>query len=271
MISALQRARGRLRVEMRARDGVTVLSDLFQEGALKARFPRSAGWTEIVTLNSSGGIAGGDRLESDIVVQSGASATFAAQAAERFYRALPDDPAAKVRTRITVEAGAAMEWLPQESILFDRCALDRVLDIEVAADAWFLGVESLVFGRAAMGESVRHARLRDAIRVRRAGKLIFNDAIRIDGEVMARLESPAVAAGGHAVATMVLVADDAAAQLDGLRAAMETAPAEFGASVWNGMLVARIVAADGARLRQAVMMALQALRNGRPLPRVWMC
>ena len=91
----------------------------------------------------------------------------AAQAAERFYRALTRDAPSRVRTTVTVAQGGALEWLPQETILFDRCALDRRLHVDLAADARFLAVETLVFGRAAMGERVRQGWLRDLIRVRR--------------------------------------------------------------------------------------------------------
>jgi urease accessory protein len=266
-----QRARGVLRVTMCRRKEKTVLGDLRQEGCLKARFPRPVGWTEVVTLNTSGGVAGGDRLATELAVGVGAQATFASQAAERFYRALPGDPPARVRTSITVAAGGAVEYLPQEGIFFDRCALDRMLEVEVAEDGWFLGVESLVFGRAAMGETVRSARLADTIRVRRAGRLLLHDAIRLDGDVAARLARPAVAGGGRAVATLVHVAPDAAERLAALRLAWEEVPAEAGASAWNGMLVGRVVAADGACLRAAVVAGLQALRAGRALPRVWMC
>jgi urease accessory protein len=248
-----------------------VLADLRQDGCLKARFPRPVDWAEVVTLNSSGGVAGGDRLESLFEVRAGARATFASQAAERFYRALPGDPPARVRTRLTAAEGAAAEWLPQESILFDGTALDRVLDVELAEDAWFLGVESLVFGRTAMGERVGTARLADTIRVRRAGRLVLHDAIRLSGDVAATLDSAATAAGGAAVATLIHVAPDAEARLDDLRAALADAPAEAGASAWNGMLIGRSVAHDGARLRASVAAGLAALRGGRALPRVWMC
>jgi urease accessory protein len=253
------------------RGEATVLGDLRQEGCLKARLPRPPGWAEVVTLNTSGGIAGGDHLATELVVGAGAQATFASQAAERFYRALPADPPARVRTAITVATGGAVEYLPQESIFFDRCALDRVLDVEVAEDAWFLGVESLVFGRAAMGETVHQARLGDTIRVWRAGRLLLHDAIRLDGAVADRLARPAIAGGGRAVATLVHVAPDAADRLAALRLAWDTAPAEAGASAWNGMLVGRVVAADGACLRAAVVAGLQVLRAGRALPRVWLC
>lgn len=256
---------------MRLRGAATVLADLRQEGCLKVRFPRPVGWTEAVTLNTSGGVAGGDRITSEIIVRTGAAASFTTPAAERFYRALSGDPSAEIRNAVQVNSGASAEWLPQESILFDDCALDRRLEVDLAEDAWFLGVESLLFGRAAMGETVHHARLRDLIRIRRAGVLLLHDAVRLDGDVAASLARPAVAQGARAVATLVHVAPDAVQRLDALRAALADAPAEAGASAWNGMLVSRIVAADGTALRAAVVAGLQALRAGRKLPRVWMC
>jgi urease accessory protein len=266
-----QRAIGSLHVAVKRRGPASVLSDLRQDGCLKARFPRPVDWAEVVTLNCSGGVAGGDRLESTFEVHAGARATFASQAAERFYRALPSDPPARVRTRLTIAEGAAAEWLPQEAILFDRAALDRVLEVHLARNAWFLGVESLVFGRTAMGERVGTARLSDTIRVRRAGRLVLHDAIRLPGEVANTLDSIATARGGAAVATILHVAPDAESRLGVLRAAWEAAPAEAGASAWNGMLVGRIVARDGAALRTCVTAALAALRDGRALPRVLNC
>jgi urease accessory protein len=222
-------------------------------------------------LNTSGGVAGGDRLDGVFELREGARVTVTAQAAERFYRALPGSDAALVRNRLNVAAGACLEWLPQETILFDRCAVDRRLDVELADDAWFLGVESLVFGRAAMGERVLHASLRDGIRVRRGGRWLLHDAVRLEGEVDAALRRASIGGGARAVATLVHVAPDAEAALDAVRAAMAEAVAEAGASAWNGMLVARIMAADAAALRRAVIAALQVLRAPRPLPRVWLC
>ncbi len=84
-----------------------MLGELRQAGCLKARFPRrqEPGWADVVTLNTSGGVAGGDRLESRFHLEPGARASIAAQAAERFYRALPGSAPALVRTRIEVEEG----------------------------------------------------------------------------------------------------------------------------------------------------------------------
>ena len=267
----LQRARGVLDVTLRRRGEETVLEGLRQEGCLKARFPRGGtpGWRDAVVLNASGGIAAGDRLRLRFVVRAGGQASIAAQAAERFYRAAPGDGPASVRTALALEDGARAEWLPQETILFDGASLERALEVNMAADARFLGVESLVFGRAAMGESVRRLRLRDAIRVRRGGRLLLADMVRMGGDIAAALRRPAVADGARAVATIVYVAPDAGEMVAPMRDAL--AGGQAGASAWDGMLVARLLAADGAALRAAVIAALAVLRGTRNLPRVWRC
>ena len=266
-----QRARGALHLAFKRRDGATVLAGLRQEGCLRARFPRPGrgAWTGAVTLNVSGGITGGDVLATRITAGDGTACTVAGQAAERFYRALPGTTAARVSTEITVAPGAALEWLPQETILFNGCALDRVLRVDMAEDGWFLGVEQLVFGRAAMGEELREARLRDLIQVRRAGRLVLHDAVRLDGDAATCLDRPATGGGARAVATVVYAAPDAAERLDPLRAALDGH--EFGASAWDGLLLARIVAPHGAAQRAATVAGLAALRADRPLPRVWQC
>ena len=267
----LQRAVGELRVVVKRFGAETVLDELRQVGCLKARFPRRIvpGWMDMVMLNTGGGVAGGDRLDLAFTVGVGGRATIAAQAAERFYRALAADAPSRVRTRLTVASDGALEWLPQETILFDRCALDRRLEVDLAADARFLGVETVVFGRAAMGERVRKGWLRDLIHVRRDGAVLLHDAIRLDGEIDAALARPAVGGGARVVATMVYVAPDAGAKLDAVREALGSA--EAGASVWNGMLVARILGLDSASARATVVAVLDVLREARPLPRVWLC
>jgi urease accessory protein len=270
----LQRASGDLRIGVKRRDAETVLHDLRQAGCLKARFPRRVvpGWMDIVTLNTGGGVAAGDRLDVAISVGPNAQATIAAQAAERFYRARSADAPSHVRTRLTVAQGAALEWLPQETILFDQCAVNRRLEIDLAPDARFLGVETLVFGRTAMGERIGQGTLRDLIRITRDDEPLLHDAIRIEGDIDAKLHRTAIGAGAKVIATITYVAPDTIEKLAGMRASPAMVGAvEAAASVWNGMLVARILGPDSATVRQTVIAALTILRENRPLPRVWLC
>jgi len=294
----LQRAVGELRVSVKRSGAETALDGLRQAGCLKARFPRRLvpGWIDIVTLNTSGGIAGGDRLDMAFDIQAGARTTIAAQSAERFYRAMPNGAPSLVRSRLVVAGGAEAEWLPQHTILFDRCRMDRRLEVDVAADASFLGVETLVFGRAAMGERVREARIDDVVCVRRNGNLLLHDAIRLDGSIDDLLHRVAVGNGARALATVYNVSPAAALHLVAVRQVLaplslpagvtspklarkpfagcadgSIAQIEFGASAWNDMMIVRILGSDSASVRRAVISALGVLRASRPLPRVWLC
>lgn len=265
----MQRASGRVVVEFAERNGGTSLARLRQAGALKCFLPRMHGARPTAVLaNTAGGIAGGDDFGVDIALGAGARAAATTQAAERIYRSL--GAAARVRTRLRLDAGAEFAWTPDETILFDGARLDRRFDADLDDCARLLAVETLVFGRAAMGERVRDGALRDAWRVRRGGRLVFADAARIDAPIDDALSRPAVGVGARAVATLILAAPDAADRLDAARAAL--APFEpalrAGASVRDGVLVARIVANAPARLRSAVA-DLRAALGAPPPPQFW--
>ena len=265
-----QRAQGKLILGFKRLGAVTKIDTLFQQGALKARLPRpqEATLCEAVTLNISGGVAGGDQLDTVVTLAPNAQVVLASQAAERIYRVL--GPAARIRTSLTVQDGARLDYLPQETILFDRFALDRALEIDLHGNAEFVGVEALLFGRQAMGETVQSGALRDHIRLRRDGRLVFQDMTRLEGGIAAQLQRRAVADGASAVAGLIIAGPKAEQKLDALRAVLCAAPGVVaGASAFDNMIFARLLAPDGASLRQCLISALEACRGSRKLPRVW--
>ena len=85
-------------------------------------------------------------------------------ACERIYRSIGGD--AVVENRLAAEASAHVDWLPQETILFEDARLNRRLEVDLAEDATLTAVEAVLLGRQAMGEDARNARLRDVWRVR---------------------------------------------------------------------------------------------------------
>ncbi len=268
---ALQRARGAVAVGFRRRGAETVLDVLRQSGCLKIRLPRGvdAGWREAICLNNSGGVAGGDVLSTRLALGAGAAAVLTTASAERIYRCTPDDPPAEIRNEIALAEGARAEWLPQETILFDGAALARRLSVTMPASASLLGVETLIFGRAAMGEMVRSVQLRDCISIRRDGRLVLQDALRPPAGLAASLPQRAVAGGARASTTLFLVSRAADAALVAVRGVLAGHAVHAGASAWDGMLVVRMLADDPAQGRDAVAELLQVLRGGRRLPRVW--
>jgi urease accessory protein len=210
-------------------------------------------------------MAGGDRFDLAVNVGARASLVVTSAAAEKVYRSPGADTA--VGVRLEVAAGGALAWLPQETILFDRSRLDRRIDIALADGASLLMAEAFVFGRAAMGEVVRQGRLIDRWRLRRGGALVFAETLSLDGAIADRLAQRAVAAGQAALATVLCVPGDDAA-VAAVRALGARSAGEIGASAWNGLMLVRLVAADGAALRHDLTRVLAAL--GRPaLPRLW--
>lgn len=245
-------------------DGRTRCTRLAEAGSLRVRFPNHDGDTlEAVMLNTAGGIAGGDRLEFNLTVGAGARLTAATAAAEKVYRSL--GTAASVRTVLTVEAGGTLHWIPQETILFDGADLRRTIDVALAPETSVVLAEAIVFGRTAMGEQVRSGRLVDRWRVRRGGRLIFADAVHLNGAIATRLAEPAVAGGACAIATVLLApADDR--RVIALRS--RDFVGEVGVSAWNGLALARLLARDGQALRRDLKTLLAAA--GVALPRLWL-
>jgi urease accessory protein len=210
-------------------------------------------------------MTGGDRFDIDVKVGAGARLTVTTAAAEKIYRSL--GPETEIDVKLEVGSGGALAWLPQETILFDQVRLRRSIDVALARDASLLLAEATIFGRSAMDETVRQGRFFDRWRVRVDGALIFAETIRLDGEIARHLAQPAVAKGGVAAASVIkLPGTDE--DVGAVRAMQESFTGEVGVSAWNGLVAARLVAADGAALRHDLVAVLTALRSG-PLPRLW--
>ncbi|MET3843168.1 urease accessory protein UreD [Bradyrhizobium sp. OAE829] len=261
------RARGAVKFDVRLQDGVTRRGVLHESGSLRVRFPSPEDdGLSGVFVNTAGGIAGGDRFDIDIVAGEGARLTLTTAAAEKVYRA--PGPAARLNIALRAEAGAHLSWLPQETILFDRARISRRIDIDLADDASLLLCEIVVFGRAAMGEKMLHGEFVDRWRLRRGGRLVFAETIRLDGDIGAKLAQPAIAKGGVAVGTALIVPGDEAV-VERIREAADTFGGEVGISAWNGFAMARFCAQDAARLR-ADMMTVLGRASDVPLPRLWL-
>jgi urease accessory protein len=151
-----------------------------EDGSLRVRFAGAcAGAPEAVLINSAGGIAGGDRFGVDLELEAGAEIVVTTAAAEKVYRSLGSN--ATFDLTATLADSAALTWLPRETILFDRARFARRVDISLAPTASLLFAESIVFGRAAMGETVQDGFFTDRWRVYRGGRLLFAENFRLYG------------------------------------------------------------------------------------------
>lgn len=262
------RSRGVLALSARREDGATRRFRVREEGALRMRFPPEApGRLDAVVVNVAGGIAGGDSYDCAFEAQADARLTVTSAAAEKIYRALGAPTRCDVRLR--ADAGAQLVYAPQETILFNGARLQRRTEIDVAADARLVLVDMVILGRAAMGERVTSLAWRDSWRLRRAGALVWADATRIEGDADALMAAPSTGGGARAFATLIYAAPDAAERLEPLRAVLRDArKCEAAATVFDGLLVARLMSHEGHALRAAMADALCCLPGG-ALPRSW--
>ncbi len=262
-----QRTNARARAVFARAGDRTEPRNLFETGGLRWRFPRSTSPCEAVIVNTGGGVAGGDSYKIALDLEDSAAVEATTTAAEKIYRS--DGPSSRVTTTLRLARGAHLQWLPQETILFDHARLERTLTIDIAADAHLLAVETLVFGRLAMGETRIDGSVRDAWRLARAGRLVFADATRLDS-AGASLDRPACGAGARAVSTLLAASPDIEARLPDLQEALDGRPPEVeaGASAFDGLIVCRLLSPSPSRLRETAIAAILAL-SGRNPPRLW--
>lgn len=265
-IFAANRAVGSVALGVKTVAGKTRRAHVHESGSLRVRCPGApAAELEAVLINTAGGVAGGDRFDLDVRAGEGTRLVVTTAAAEKIYRTLGPD--STIDVKLDVAAGATLAWLPQETILFDRARLSRSIEITLAPDARLFIAEAVVFGRAGMGETLEDGALFDRWRVRRGGKLVYAEAVRLDGAIAARLGEPAVANGGIALATVLAVPGDDA-MVAAVRGLQDQFAGEVGVSCWNGIVAARLCAVDGAALRHDLVHVMTAMRGA--LPRLWM-
>lgn len=273
----LERSSGSVRLAFKPGPSGTALDRLYQQGCGKVRFPRNDnGRPEAVLLNTSGGLTDGDTLDTEIRWRRTTRATVTTQAAERVYRAASDD-VARVSTHLTLENDAVACWLPQETIVFDGARLVRTLDIDLTETSRLVALESTVFGRRAMGETVDRGRITDRWRVRIDDRLVFLDSLSITdrgaGRISDYLDRKAVANSAHCIATMVVAAHDGEAIVGYVRELAPPAGLVVAATRIDRLVVIRMLADDSQAMRSTIGEIVAFLGGilDIELPRVWHC
>ncbi len=270
-IIAPQRAFGKGRLVAKAAVGRTRIAELYQEGCAKIRLPKTFDSSmEAVLINSSGGLTGGDRMAWEIEAGPATELTVTTQACEKIYKASAGT--VEVATRIKVAAGARVDWLPQETILFDRASLTRSLDVELDGDATLLAVEAVLLGRKAMGEVMQAGLFRDRWRIRVDDRLLHAENLTFADDIAALVARTAILRGRVAFATLFYTGPDCEMLLPQLRTLIDT---EAGGGVSHiqiagrDKLVGRFAAADGFSLRKILIPVISHLRKQKTVPKVW--
>lgn len=274
---ALQRSHGRARLGFKVRAGRSRIVERYAAAPARLLTPRvGAPMPEAVLANTSGGVAGGDSMRFDVTVGASAAGVVAGQAAEKIYRAL--DAPATIEASLSVGPGGLLQWLPQETILFDGAMLDRRIAVDLADDAKLLLAEMSVLGRKAHGERFASGRFRDEWQIDRAGRPLWRERLHIAGGDAAH-DAMLGFDGRRAMATVILATADGQTLLEPIREALASLAAAdmiAGATYRRGLLVCRMLSDDAGPLKQRLGVLVGQIRalafGGKAVPpRVWLC
>jgi urease accessory protein len=272
----LQRADGALSVEAVCRDGCTALHIQRQRAPLRALTPASDREEprSVILLNAAGGVAGGDRLALSVTARAESAVRVCGQAAEKVYRAL-DEPAS-LDVRLEAHDGAWLEYLPQGTILFDGARLRRRTLLDAAPHGTVLAGELLTFGRIARGERFTRGLIHDEWLLRRDGRLVWADSLRVDGGEA--LRSLAGFDGASVLGSVLLASRGAEALLSDARELLGGVAhgVRFAATAFPDLLLIRLLADAGMAAREAFAAVWRWLRSRGggwepALPAIWSC
>ena len=238
----------------------------------KPLYPEGEAVCHAIIVHPPGGVVGGDQLQVDATVGDGAHAVLTSPGAAKWYRA--NGHVSGQRVALRAGAGASIEWLPQESIFFDQACVRLRHEVELAADASYIGLDIVCLGRSASGESFRTGSIAQHTQIRRGGKLLWweQGVLAAGGPLM---KSALGMAGQTVCATLIAVGAPVPAQvLAALRGIAVPDGAQFGATQMKAVLVVRLLCSDSEAARRVMLAAWQLVRPallGRAavIPRIW--
>ena len=264
-----------LRLGFALHDGVSRLVERAHSGPLRVQkplYPEGGAVCHAIIIHPPGGVVGGDQLAVDATVGEGAHALLTSPGAAKWYRANGHVSGQHIVLR--AGSGAAIEWLPQESIFFDQACVRLRHEVELAPDASYIGCDIVCLGRSASGEVFNTGSISQQVQIRRGGKLLWweQGVLAAGGALMA---SPLGLAGHTVCATLIAVgAPVPAAVLAAVRGIAVPAGAAFGATHMKSLVVVRLLCGDSEAARRVMLAAWQLLRPamlGRDavVPRIW--
>lgn len=264
---------GALELGFRPRAGRTVLGHRRHQGPFLVQspfYPEGAP-CHVYLLHPPGGMVGGDGLRLDALSAPGSHAVITTPAAAKFYRSA--GPEARVDQRLRVEAGAVLEFLPTEAIVFDGARANVSTRLELETGARLLAWDAWVLGRPACGEVFATGMLRQDLELSVDGRALLWERNRVAGD-SAWLRAPWGLGGRPAWATLLAWPGDAAALEQARGGILGSPAADAAATLVDGVLVCRVVAGGLVALRRQLerwWRVLRPLLLGREAvaPRIW--
>lgn len=245
----------RLELGFAHRHGKTVLAHRRHFGPLTVQRPfyPEGDACHVYVLHPPGGVVAGDCLSIDINAATDSTALVTTPAAGKFYRS--DGKLARQTVALTVRTGASLEWLPQETIIYEGAQVASQLWLELAAEARFLGWEMLTLGRPAANEGFTSGEVSMSWQIFRAGELFYRERLMIDAQAFAANWG----LSGHSACGTLFACPATAVQLESVQQLIGDS-AGRGVTLIDDMLICRALDTRADRLRDFFQLVWRTLR-----------
>jgi urease accessory protein len=278
LVDSRQQWSAALRLRFVFDGGRTVLAERAHTGPLrllKALYPEGDRCCHAVVVHPPGGVVAGDSLTITGRVMQQAHGLITTPGAQKWYRT--DGVEATSTAALVVERGGALEWLPQETIVFDGACARQTLTIDIDGRARFFGWEVVCLGRTASDERFTRGHFRQTVRVLREGTLVWSERLSLAGGDR-RLASPL---GWHdypVSATAWIVSDADAtsdeAVLAAIRSQLENESLAAASNPAPGLFVVKAVGASAESVRELLIRVWSKVRFdvfgiAAQRPRIW--
>jgi urease accessory protein len=237
----------------------------------KSLYPEGDRVCQSIILHPPGGIAGGDSLSIDVVVEPDAHVQFITPGAAKWYRS--SGGAARQVVSLDIGDGGVVEWLPQESIVFNGAIAQTETTIRLAPTAIYVGWDVVCLGRTASSERFVAGRLTQGLSVRRAEALLYAERIALAGGG-GDLDSPVALNAAPVFGTLLAIAPTISDAM--LTSSREVAAREGDLAVTRlpGLMVARYRGASCEAARACFTSLWTRLRpllfaRDAVVPRLW--
>ncbi|CAA0103115.1 Urease accessory protein UreD [Zhongshania aliphaticivorans] len=234
----------------------------------------------VYLLHPPGGMVAGDVLEVDLALDGGAQALLTTPSAGKVYRSDLVKTVQAQAVTAQLADGACLEWLPQETIIFEGAEAELCNQFFLQGDAKLCAWDIVVLGRRASGENFKHGRCTQKIEISRNDKLVFKERTEwLGGSRM--LDAPWGMNGMSVSGTLVMTLQCDQQLLDDLREGLADLasdkawqPAEWGISQKREIFLARYLGNSPEQCRKGFVWLWSQLRpvfNARPAcaPRIW--
>ncbi|MDD5267849.1 MAG: urease accessory protein UreD [Methylococcales bacterium] len=259
----------RLELGFARQHGKTILARRRHFGPLTVQRPfyPEGGVCHVYLLHPPGGVVAGDCLTIDISSAGDSAALVTTPAAGKFYRS--DGKLARQLVSLTAAANATLEWLPQETIIYEGARVASELRLDLATGARFIGWEILALGRPAANEGFTTGEVGMNWQIFRAGELFYRERLKIDAQAFAANWG----LNGHSACGTLVACPATKVQLGTVQHLIGES-AVRGVTLIEDMLICRALDTRADRLRDFFQQVWRTLRpdvvqRDACAPRIW--